>query len=90
MACLTLISSLVDRIASGDEEVEIYLAGRSIWTIPSMNPDTYDANILSSATVKKQGGVSSRIYGLRRKSQHSVCMRKDKKLYAFSFKLITQ
>ena len=84
MTCLTLMSSLVGRIASGNKEVEIYLAERSIWTIPSMNPDTYDANIRSSTTVKNQVGIASRIYGLRRKSQHSICMRKDKKLYAFS------
>ena len=55
MSSLTFISSIVDKISKGDQDVEIYMSERSLWIIPSMNPDTYDANILSDHVVKRNG-----------------------------------
>ena len=81
MSSLTFISSIVDKISKGDQDVEIYMSERSLWIIPSMNPGTYDANILSDHVVKRNGKSRRISYGMHRKSQHPVCDAKNKRLY---------
>ena len=84
MSSLNFISSIVDKISKGEQDVEIYMSERSLWIIPSMNPDTYDANIRSAHVVNKKRKAGKTVYGMHRKSQHPVCDAKNKRLYVHS------
>ena len=74
MACVEFIAFLYKQLILMDIESLYLLRSRALWVIPSLNPDTYDANI------KMASSKSPPVFGLNRKNQRHSCNPKEKKL----------
>ena len=81
MACVEFIAFLYKQLVFRDIESLYLLRSRALWVIPSLSPDTYDANI------KVTSPKSPPVFGFNRKNQRHSCNPKDKKLL-FSFLLL--
>lgn len=65
VAPLDFVSLLFTKLQGQEPHVEVVLSHSMVWVIPSLNPDTYDRNVLQFEKTQR--------YGMRRKNQHPVC-----------------
>ena len=74
MATVEFVSFLLRKLQTKDESVMQLLRSRSLWIIPSTNPDPYDSNIRSKRVIVSPRTNHSIIsYGLKRKNGRHTC-----------------
>ena len=66
VAPLDFVSLLFTKLQAHEPHVQMVLSHSMVWVIPSLNPDTYDLNVLQFEKTKHR-------YGMKRKNQHPVC-----------------
>lgn len=71
VTCLHTVSRLMTLLREKDAWILRILSDTMVWVIPSLNPDTHDFNVVSTASSLRS--ESSKRYGMQRKNMKETC-----------------